>query len=122
VRLVLDEHLDPAIAVQLRRSGREVVAVKEDDDLVGLSDRDLLDWAVDAGRVIVTYNVRHFRPLCEERQVRDEPFAGIVFISARRYPQGTRSLGALVRDLSGLMEGLPARDALSGRSIWLGSE
>jgi len=120
VRLVLDEHIDKAIAADLRTRGHDVLAVTEDDDLRGLTDRDLLSWAAEAGRAIVTYNVRHFGPLSEERQAVGEPYAGLIFLSAKRYPQG-RSSGAVARDLSDLMKALPARDALADRSIWLTS-
>ncbi len=122
MRLVLDEHIDSAIAVQLRRRGHDVVAVTEQPDLAGLADADLLAWATEVGRVLVTYDARGFAPLAELRQVRDEPFAGIIFVSSRRYPQGPQSYGALVRDLAGVLEASPAPAALSGRSRWLGSE
>ena len=122
MRLVLDEHLDQAIAVELRRRGHDVVAVTEDPGLRSLEDREILSWAAEAHRATVTYNVRHFGPLSEERQVAGEPFAGLIASSSRRYPQGSQGHGTLIRDLSSLLEGLRARDALSGRSIWLGSE
>lgn len=122
MRLVLDEHFDTAIALELRRRGHDVVAVTEDDDLRGLSDRDLLASAAEAGRVIVTYNVRHFGPLSEECQAAGEPFAGLIFLSWKRYAQGPQGYGVLIRDLDELMNARPARDALSGRSLWLGSE
>lgn len=120
MRLVLDEHIASAVAAELRRRDHDVVAVTE-TDLRGLKDEELLSWAADAGRAIVTYDVGDFGPLSEERQAVGEQFAGLIFLSAKRYPQG-RSSGALVRDLSDLLRSLPATEALSGRSIWLTSE
>jgi hypothetical protein len=119
VRLVLDEHLDDAVAVELRRRGHDVVAVTEDPSLRGLADDDLLAWAADVGRVVVTYNARHFKPLSEGRQVRGEPFAGLIFLSTNRYPQGQR--GALIRDLASVMETYPSPQAFKGLWRWLGS-
>jgi len=122
VRLVLDEHLDRAIAVELRRRGADVIAVTEDASLVGLDDAELLAWAADAGRVIVTYDARGFAPLAEVREVRQEPFAGLIFLSARRYPQGEQSYGELVRDLARVLAANPAPEAFRDRSRWLGSD
>lgn len=122
MRLVLDEHIDSAIAVQLRRRGYDVVAVTEKPDLTGLADSDLMAWAADAGRVLVTYDARGFAPLAEVRQVREEPFAGLIFISSKRYPQGPQSYGALVRDLARVLAAHSAPTALTGRSRWLGSD
>lgn len=121
MRLALDEQLDPEIARELRGRGHDVIAVAEDDDLRGFSDRDLLEWAEEVGRAIVTYNVRHFGPLSDERLAAGEPFAGLVFLSSKRYPQGPRGYGPLLRDLAQLLDSQPARRALSGRSIWLGA-
>lgn len=122
MRLVLDEHLDSAIAVELRRRGHDVVAVTEDPGLRSLEDRELLVWAAEVGRAVVTYDAADFGPLSEERQVVGEPFAGLIFLSAKRYPQGPKGYGALVRDLALVMEEYPTPAAFSGRSRWLGSE
>ena len=122
MRLALDEHLTVAIAVELRRRGHDVIAVTEDPALVGLKDRELFEWAARAGRAIVTRDIRGFGPLVEARQVADETFAGVVFLSSRRYPHGAHSNGALVRDLSRLAEEHAAPDALSGRAVWLGDD
>lgn len=122
MRLVLDEHLDSAIAVELRRRGHDAVAVTEDPGLRGLEDRELLAWAAEVGRALVTYDAEDFGPLSEERQVVGEPFAGLIFLSAKRYPQGPKGYGALVRDLAQVLEAYPTPAAFSGRSHWLGSE
>lgn len=120
MRLVLDEHLDSAIAVELRRRGHDVVAVTEEPALKGLEDHELLTWAAEVGRVVVTYNVRHYKPLAEQRQLASDPFAGLIFLSSRRYPQGERGHGALVRDLASALDAQAAPDALRGLWRWLG--
>lgn len=122
MRLVLDEQLAAAIAVELRRRGHDVIAVTEDIRLRGLDDRQLFAWAVAAGRAIVTYDAADFVPLSEEREATGEPFPGVIFLSSKRYPQRPQSHGALVRDLARLMDAKPKRDAPGGRSVWLGSE
>ena len=122
MRLVLDEQLDAAFAVELRRRGHDVIAVTEDVGLRGLDDGQLFAWAVAAGRAIVTYDAADFVPLSEEREAAGEPFPGVIFLSSKRYSQRPQSRGALVRDLARLMDAKPERDALEGRSVWLGSD
>lgn len=118
MRLLLDEHLDPAIARHLRDRGHDVVSVTELAELVGLSDRALFAWAIGSARVVVSYDAADFGPLAEELQSVGDPFPGVVLLSPRRYPQGPRALGRLVRDLGALIEALPATD-LTGRTVWL---
>lgn len=120
MRLLLDEHLDSGAAAELRRRGHDVVAVTEEPSLRGVSDAQHLEWAARARRVIVTYDVADFAPLSEERQLQGEPFAGLIFVSSKRYPQGPRGRGALVRDLARALEAHPDPDALRGMSRWLG--
>ncbi len=93
MRLVLDEHLDSAIAAELRRLGHDVVAVTEVPDLIGVSDRDLYAWAGDVGRVMVTYDVRGFAWLSAEHQMVGERAAGLIFVSSRRYPRDRGATG-----------------------------
>lgn len=122
MRLVLDEHLDRAIAVELRRRGHDVVAVTEDPELTGLEDHELLAWAAEAGRVLVTYDAADFKPLSEGRQVQGDPVAGVIFLSSKRYPQGDRSRGALIRDLAAALGAHPGQGALTGLWRWLGAD
>lgn len=122
MRLILDEHLSVDIAVELRRCGYDVVAVTEGPDLVGLEDRELFEWAIGAGRVVVTRDIRGFGPLAEEHQTADEAFPGVILLSSGRYPQQARSSGAIVRDLAELADAHPAPDALTGRVMWLGGQ
>jgi hypothetical protein len=64
LRLLLDEMYAPAVAVELRARGHDVLSVHEADPaLVGAADSEVLSAAVSAERVLVTENVRDFRPL-----------------------------------------------------------
>jgi predicted nuclease of predicted toxin-antitoxin system len=63
VKLVLDERYAPAIAVQLRGRGYDVVAVAQSHDLRELPDEDLLRWAEQARRVVVTEDASDFLTL-----------------------------------------------------------
>jgi predicted nuclease of predicted toxin-antitoxin system len=119
VRLLLDEHLAPTLAEQLRSRGHDVIAVADDPALRGLPDVVLLDRATADDRAVVTYDVRGYLPLVSARISVDEPTPGLVVIAADRYPRA--EIGPLLRDLSALMDENPGRAALSGRVVWLGS-
>ena len=122
MRLLLDEHLDPRLARQLRERGYDVIAVAEEPALRGLSDIALLDWGAAEGRAIATYDVAGFLPIVEERQLAAEPFAGIVALSTRAFPPGDRGHGRLLRALAAMLREHRSPTALAGRAIWLGSD
>ena len=64
MRLLLDEMYASAVAVELRARGHDVLSVHEADPVLGgASDAKVLSAAVSAERVLVTENVRDFRPL-----------------------------------------------------------
>lgn len=119
MRLLLDEHLDKIVAARLRSRSFDVVAVTEDKQLVGASDRHVLERAVQDRRAVATYNVRDFRILANERLLTEDHHFGLVLSDARRLPQGTRYVGALIEALTQLLEERPADDALVDREIWL---
>lgn len=91
MKALLDEQLSPRIAVLLRDRGHDVQAVVERRDLAGRSDRVILEVAVVEERVVITNNVRDFRPLAAERLARGESHAGLILIPSSR----TRTRGAV---------------------------
>jgi len=92
VKLLLDEHYSPAIAEQLQKRGYDVLPVAERSrvehaHLRQRSDEDLLRWARDEGRVLVTENVRDFMSLHRTFLARGDVYAGILFTSPRAFPR-----------------------------------
>jgi predicted nuclease of predicted toxin-antitoxin system len=61
IRLLIDEDVSkgPQLAAALRRRGFEVMAVQEVGRM-GLSDDELLDYAVAEGRAFLTFNIKDF--------------------------------------------------------------
>jgi predicted nuclease of predicted toxin-antitoxin system len=88
VRFHLDEHMDPDIAAALRRVNIDVTTAAE-QNLLGHGDEEHLQFALTAGRVIVTDDV-DFLALAAT----NPDHAGIVF--CRRT---TRTLGEIIRFL-----------------------
>lgn len=90
-RLLLDEMFSPRIAEELRRRGRDVVALADDPGLRALSDPEVYEWAGDQRRRVVTENVKDFG-----RLVATGSGPGVLFTSSRSFARSRRNPGALV--------------------------
>ena len=120
MKLLLDEHLSPEIARQLRERGHDVIAVGERADLRGRPDRVHYASLLAEQRAIVTRDLADFRPLLAEELRRGEKTYGLVCVP-RRFPRNRDGIGRLVRALDSLLlanPGVNAAIALGGE-IWL---
>ncbi|MBI2468278.1 MAG: DUF5615 family PIN-like protein [Candidatus Rokubacteria bacterium] len=116
MRLLLDEHIAPRVAVELRRKGYDVVAAEELGTR-GASDAEQLAAAARERRALVTYNIVDFQDLLLQSAQKGLTHQGIVFVSEKTVPQ--RSVRALVRALGRLLDDLPADDALVDRALFI---
>ena len=96
VRLLLDEMFSPEVASELVKRGHDVVAVAADPGLVGLPDEQVLDWATDHGRCLVTENVKDDEVLRRAAAAQGTTHAGLLYSGPRRFPRDRRFVGALV--------------------------
>ncbi len=119
MRLLLDEHVDKAIAEALRAQGLDVVAVTEGPTLITLSDEALLVRALEDRRAVLTYDLVDFRRAAVDRLTIEEHHHGIVLVARRRFPQCKPHNGALIAALRRLLEEMPADDVLVDREWWL---
>ena len=119
MKLCLDEHYPPQIAVELRTRGHDVVSVVERPELVGLSDADLLAAMAAERRALVTENVADFARLAQQLAAAGERHHGLVFTSPRSLPRSRRTIGVYVTALARLLDRFPRRDALVDRTEWL---
>lgn len=117
MRLVLDEHLSPTIAEELRQRGHDVVSVAE-AALSGQGDAEVLTWAVSERRAVVTANYADFRTLHELRLSRGEVHFGIVFVP-RRFSLAAPAFGQLIVAMDLLLKAHPGDDALADVEMWL---
>lgn len=107
--MLLDEMYPYTLARSLRDKGHDVTAVSTLAELVGRADTIVLDAARAADRCLVTENVRDFAILARYTR-----HAGILFVSARRWPRTRSGLPRLTLALHDAMtEGrLPGPDEL----------
>lgn len=93
------EQLSPQIATLLRKRGHDVGAVAEREDLIGSSDRTILEVAAADGRAVITNNIKDFRPLAAERLARHQAHGGLILLPSR-----TTRTRALVEPLADAIE------------------
>jgi hypothetical protein len=120
LKLLLDEHLSPEIARQLRKRGHDVIAVGERADLNGRPDRIHFASLPAEQRAIVTRDLADFRPLLAEELRRGGKTYGLVCVPGR-FPLNQDGIGRLVRALDSLLLANPGADAAIalGGEIWL---
>lgn len=119
MRLLLDEMYAPAIAVELRARGHDVLSAHEGagPGLVGGDDSHVLAFARREARALVTENVRDFRPLESALLADGAHHAGLVYTSNLQFPRADpATTGRLVRALDALLTAAPD---LLDRAIFL---
>lgn len=117
MKALLDEQLSPQIAVQLRKAGYDVLAVADRDDLVGRTDRVILEAATRDGRAVITNNIKDFRPLAAEWLVQGRTHGGLILLPSSR----TRTRAAVAALADAIEVVLAAHpDGISGSERWIG--
>jgi predicted nuclease of predicted toxin-antitoxin system len=109
--VLLDEMYPPSLAQRLRDHGHDVVAVLDVEvGLASRSDDDVLAWAARNDRCVVTENVSDFARLA----TLGVEHAGIVFVSAKRFPRTANGLVRLGDALDAVLasKGLPPREGV----------
>lgn len=105
--LLLDEMLDPEIAIQLRKRRRDVESIQGDrPELLGLDDEAVLHRAKQLGRTLVTDNVRHFLPLHRQYLAEQKTHSGLLLAHPRAYPRSKKTIGIWVRGLERALKSL----------------
>lgn len=99
VRLLLDEHISPDVAEQLRARGIDAVAVSDRSELRGRDDLDLLEAAAAENRAVVTRNLRDFLPLDTQWASQGRWHAGIVCVAYNNFPEDASFIGRLIEAL-----------------------
>jgi uncharacterized protein with PIN domain len=98
--LLVDEDVWNGLAAALREAGYDTVSVAE-AGLKGLSDEDLLAYAISERRAVITHNIQDFAPLAETYYFRCIEHYGIIV--SRQFEKGE-----LLRRMLTLLSGLTA--------------
>lgn len=101
LRLLLDEHIAPAVARQLRQWTPELdvwpLATWEGGVFLGTDDDAILSAAARTNRTLVTYDLRTVPLLLKRWAESGIEHAGVVFVDSRTIPQS--GIGSLARAL-----------------------
>jgi hypothetical protein len=104
LKLLLDEHISPVVAVDLRRRHRALVVICvtewDEGEFLGQPDSACLLQAARQGRTLVTYDRRTIPPLLKNWGEEERKHGGVVFVDERTIPPSDH--GGLVRALSDL--------------------
>ena len=97
VKLLLDENLQASLAEALRRRGYDALSVQE-AGLNGVSDVELLEWAVRERRAVISYDLKDFEALAVQYFRRGKPHFGIIVAPQQGIQAMLQKLNDLLRD------------------------
>lgn len=111
MRVLLNEHLSPALAIWLRDSEIDCLCLQEwlDGDYLGEADEVILPASLADGRVFVSYDQGTLSPLLRSLAASGEHHAGVILIDDRTIAQG---------DIGGQLRALVAFVAEHGDEDW----
>ena len=104
LRLLLDEHISPAVATGLRRRHRSLVVYPlsewENGRFLGQDDSACLLQAAAQHLTLVTYDRRTIPPLLKTWAEEERSHGGVIFVDEKTIPPA--DIGGLVKALSKL--------------------
>jgi hypothetical protein len=101
--LLLDEMFPGAMAEQLCAKGHDVRAVVTTPLFVGLPDEEILIGATEAGRALVTANIKDFMPIDARYRATGRTHAGLIMVSTKTFPQSRAYIAAVTTALNSLL-------------------
>jgi hypothetical protein len=104
LKLLLDEHISPAVAIGLRRRNPKLTAHSLQEwhggDFLGQDDEACLKEAARQRLTLVTYDLRTIPPLLKSWAEQHLDHGGVIFIDEKTIAPA--EIGALVRALDGV--------------------
>jgi hypothetical protein len=116
-RLLLDEMFPGAMAEQLCAKGHDVRAVVTTPEFAGLPDEEILIGAAEAGRALVTANIKDFMPIDARYRATGRSHAGLIMVAAKTFPQNRSYVPAITSALDALLAA--GMDEPAGRVTFL---
>ena len=118
VKLALDHHYSPAIAIELRARGHDVCAAIERGWQTE-EDEALLEICATEQRVLVTNNVADFAIIARRWAIAGRGHCGLIFTSDASMPRGRQSIGSYVDTVDELLIANHDAAAFTDRTHWL---
>jgi hypothetical protein len=92
-----------AMADQLNAKGHDVRAVVADPNFIGLPDEEILIGATEAGRALVTANIKDFMPIDARYRATNRAHVGLIMVSTKTFPQNRGYVTAVAGALDALL-------------------
>jgi hypothetical protein len=109
VRLLLDVHLSGRVFVpRLGNLGHDVRAANEEPVLARLPDEELLAAAATEGRILVTSNIKDFRPILVDWGKAGRHHAGCILITKR---VRNEHFGRIIAGVTAALDARPEQEA-----------
>jgi len=118
MRLALDNHYSPKIALGLRERGHDCVAALE-MEWNALSDSELIERCNIEHRPLLTNDVGDHTRIAVQWRYDERSHPGLIFTSDSSWPRTRDTIGLFINALDELMTANPNDKALVGRIIWL---
>ena len=118
MKLALDHHYSPQIAVQLRKRRCDVIAVLE-RNWEQEDDESLLALCGGEQRALVTNNVSDFTVIARRWALEGRHHAGLIFTSDSSMPRGRDTMGRYVTALQALIRANAGSQGFVDRVHWL---
>jgi Domain of unknown function (DUF5615) len=118
--LLLDEMFPGVMADQLSAKGHDVRAVVATPAFAGLPDEEILIGAAEAGRALVTANIKDFMPIDARYRATGRSHAGLIMVAAKTFPQNRAHIAAVTTALNSLLT--LTLDELGGQIVFLQRE
>lgn len=113
MKLYLDENISPVLASVLRGRGYDAISAHEVGMRGKKKDEEQLEYAVSRGRMLLTFNAKHFAPLAEKYFKEGREHYGIVVTK-------TLDFSLLIRLTLNLL-GRATAEELKNSFVWLES-
>ena len=91
------------MAEQLCAKGHDVRAVVTSPEFTGLPDEEILIGATEAGRSLVTANIRDFMSLHARYRAANRPHGGLILVSTKTFPHNRAFVAAFTSALNSLL-------------------
>lgn len=118
MRIGLDNHYSPTIAILLRQAGHHVDAAVERGWERG-DDESILAICSSEARALMTNDVAHFTAIHRRWAADGRSHSGLVFTSDAGMPRGRATIGRFVEALDALLRLYPGQEAFRDRVHWL---
>ena len=92
-----------AMADQLSAKGHDVRAVVTTPVFAGLPDEEILIGAAEAGRALITANIKDLMPIDARYRATGRTHAGLIMVSTKTFPQSRAYIAAVTTALNSLL-------------------